>query len=78
MNECQLLHPDPTDSLSEEDEDGEDENGEDEDAEMALGSGDQMIGYDVAAAELDRGIGDANGGGDEPAIHGQFDDAEDE
>lgn len=80
MSECQALHPDPTDSISEEDEEGcydDAEEDEDEGAE-----------YDVGAAEQQRGCqnnGGSDGEGDwrgnekqpeEPMEVGQFDDAE--
>ncbi|XP_064456185.1 methylosome subunit pICln-like [Ornithodoros turicata] len=82
MSECQALHPDPTDSISEEEEgcydDADDDDEEDEGAE-----------YDVRAAEQSRGFGNEDGEGDgewaangkapdEPMEIGQFDDAEPE
>ncbi|CAN7996520.1 unnamed protein product [Ixodes hexagonus] len=81
MSECQALHPDPTDSISEEEEEGcFDDADEEEDDEGAE--------YDVRAAEQQRGCrnnGGADGDGewvepdkpaDEPMEVGQFDDAE--
>ena len=70
MNECQLLHPDPNDSLSEDEED------EDGDAEGDV--------YDVAGAERVRGVPlEVRGNGqsqpqDEEMQdeEGQFDDAD--
>lgn len=65
MTDCQALHPDPTDSLSD-DEDGYDD--EEDEAE-----------YDVSAAERQYGQADSNGdrGDDnEPMELGQFEDAD--
>lgn len=76
MSDCQALHPDPDDSLSDEDDDDEDNQENDV--------------YDVAAAEDSRGVaanprGDPFANGDEPMEvmdltdkSGQFEDAEDE
>lgn len=73
MNECQLLHPDPADSVSEGDDDDDDN--------FAGGDADDGPGaeYDVEFAERTRGLGGSAGGG-EPMeeVPGQFDDAEPE
>jgi len=68
LSDCQLLHPDPTDDLSEEDEEGLDDGGDE---------------YDVAAAELVLGVADGNGdvgsdGEEMDVVPGQFDDAPDQ
>lgn len=92
MSECQLLHPDPNDSISEEDEEEEEEaydsaggDGMFEDVEANQeGSGNQIeVAYHVAAAEQLLGVPQANqheNGDvktDEPMeVAGQFDDAE--
>jgi hypothetical protein len=91
MSECQVLHPDPNDSLSdEEDDDLEDDDEEGDIYEDAEESGNrdstQLVGnvYDVAAAEDSRGLPSnennfANGDSDEPMeVMGQFEDAEPE
>jgi len=91
MSECQLLHPDPNDSISEEEDDDDDEHDDIyEDAEE-IGSGEsganRGIVYDVDAAERLLGAPDnqtdrdnyANGDSDEPMeVAGQFEDAEPE
>ena len=83
MSECQALHPDPNDSVTEE-EDEEDDVYEDADQLESVDSN-QMRGnvYDVAAAEDSRGVPSnqtedfANGDSEEPMeVMGQFDDAE--
>uniref|UniRef100_A0A0A9ZD01 Methylosome subunit pICln n=1 Tax=Lygus hesperus TaxID=30085 RepID=A0A0A9ZD01_LYGHE len=63
MNECQLLNPDPNDSISEEEEDDEDGE-EDEDEEY----------HDVDEGFLSRSNGVNS---DDMEVEGQFDDAED-
>ncbi len=94
MSECQVLHPDPNDSVSdEEDDDLEDDDEEEDIYEDAEESGNrdstQLVGnvYDVAAAEDSRGLPSnemvannfANGDSDEPMeVMGQFEDAEPE
>jgi hypothetical protein len=90
MSECQVLHPDPNDSLSDEDDDLEDDDEEGDIYEDAEESGNrdstQLVGnvYDVAAAEDSRGLPSnennfANGDSDEPMeVMGQFEDAEPE
>lgn len=74
MNECQLLHPDPADSVSEGDDDDDDDNFAGGDADDGPGAE-----YDVEFAERTRGLGGSAGGG-EPMeeVPGQFDDAESE
>jgi len=85
MSECQALHPDPNDSISEEDdEDEEDDVYEDADLEATDSSLMRGNVYDVAAAEDSRGLPTnqtddsfANGDSEEPMeVMGQFDDAE--
>ncbi|EEC03184.1 methylosome subunit pICln [Ixodes scapularis] len=87
MSECQALHPDPTDSISEEEE-GEEEEGCFDDADEE--EDDEGAEYDVRAAEQQRGCRNIEGAGedgdgewvepnkptDEPMEVGQFDDAE--
>jgi nucleotide-sensitive chloride channel 1A len=72
MNECQLLHPDPDDSVEEEDDDDDDDEDQGESVE-----------YNVAHAEEILGVETANNGrssreDEEPMDYapGQFDDAD--
>lgn len=65
MNECQLLHPDPDDSIDE--DDGDDDH--------------ESVEYDVAHAEAVLGVETANNGDQEDdeamdVVPGQFDDAD--
>jgi len=94
MSECQLLHPDPNDSISEEDDEDDDEDDLYEDAEESGDGAHCGVEYDVAAAErlmgapaevistTDNGseYSNGNGNGDEPmeVAAGQFEDAEPE
>ncbi|CAN7950019.1 unnamed protein product [Ixodes pacificus] len=61
MSECQALHPDPTDSISEEEE-GEEEEGCFDDADEE--EDDEGAEYDVRAAEQQRGCRNIEGAGE--------------